>query len=92
MSKGVQRISKLRLTKWRDLGWHVAYLDEETRVLRKHLFNIREREREAEARVLYHRWVLEHLGANGKTCPTQVKRPPRPTKRPELLLDLLPFF
>lgn len=35
--------------------------------------------------MFYRGWVLEHLGANGKTYPTQVKRPPRPTKRPEML-------
>ncbi|MBK8912994.1 MAG: site-specific integrase [Phycisphaerales bacterium] len=85
MAKTRQRIPKLRFTTWRDLGWHVAFRDKETRIPRKHLFNIHEREREAEARVLYHGWVLEHLGANGKTYPIQIKRPPRPTKRPEML-------
>lgn len=85
MAKTRQRIPKLRFTTWRDLGWHVAYRDKETRIPRKHLFNLHEREREAEARVFYRGWVLEHLGANGKTYPTQVKRPPRPTKRPEML-------
>ena len=85
MANTRQRIPKLKFTTWRDLGWHVAFRDKETRIPRKHLFNIHEREREAEARVLYHGWVLEHLGANGKTYPTHVKRPPRPAKKPEML-------
>lgn len=73
MAKTRQRIPKLRFTSWRKLGWHVAFRDRNTGVPRKHLFNIREREREAEARVLYHAWILEHLGGNadGK-FPTKV--------------------
>lgn len=85
MAKTRQRIPKLRFTALRNFGWHVSYRDKETDLPKKHLFNIHEREREAEARVLYHGWVLEHLGANQRTYPTQVKKPPRPTKRPDML-------
>jgi hypothetical protein len=85
MAKTRQRIPKLRFTAWRNVGWHVSYRDRETDSPRKHVFNIREREREAEARVLYHGWVLEKLGGNGKAYPTQVKPPPRPRRRPEML-------
>lgn len=74
MAKTRQRIPKLRFTTWRKLGWHVAYRDRRTGIPRKQLFNIHEREREAEARVLYHAWVLEQLGGNrdGK-FPTKVQ-------------------
>ncbi len=65
MAKTRQRIPKLRFTSWRKLGWHVAYRDRETGSPRKHLFNIRERGREAEARVHYHAWVAEHLNGKG---------------------------
>lgn len=64
MAKTRQRIPKLRFTGWRKLGWHVNFRDRKTGVPRKHLFNIREREREAEARLLYHAWILENLGGN----------------------------
>jgi integrase len=43
----------------------VGFRDPNTGTPRKHLFNIRQREREAEARVLYHTWVLERLGGRG---------------------------
>lgn len=74
MAKTRQRIPKLRFTTWRKLGWHVTYRDRKTDIPRKHLFNIREREREAEARLLYHAWILENLGGNdsGK-YPTKVQ-------------------
>jgi hypothetical protein len=78
MAKTRQRILKLRFTAWRKLGWHVAFRDRATGSPRKHLFNfnIREHEREAEARVLYHAWVLEHLGET-QTRSTR----PRPSRR-----------
>ncbi len=86
MAKGRQRIPKLKFTTWRTLGWHVAFRDRATGSPRKHLFNIREREREAEARLLYHAWVLEHLGANGNTAyPTKAKLPARRTARNNML-------
>lgn len=62
MAKRRKRIPKLRFTSWRKLGWHVAYRDRESGIPQKHLFNIRDRAREGEARVLYHAWVAEHLG------------------------------
>ncbi len=78
MAKARQRIPKLRFTTWRKIGWHVAYRDRKTGTPRKHLFNIREREREPEARILYHAWVLEHLGgSNNASHPTQVEPVPR---------------
>ncbi|MBI1827220.1 MAG: site-specific integrase [Planctomycetes bacterium] len=74
MAKARQRIPKLRFTSWRKLGWHVAFRDATTGSPRKHVFKIRGREREAEARVLYHAWVLEHIGGNGNPAhPTQAK-------------------
>lgn len=82
MAKTRQRIPKLRFTSWRQLGWHVTFRDRQTGTPRKHIFSIREREREAEARVLYHAWVLEHLGGNGAgKFPTKVEpaKKPRPT-------------
>lgn len=78
MANKRQRIPKLRFTTWRKLGWHVAYRDPESRIPRKHVFGIRERDREPEARVLYHTWVLEHLdGSPGPAHPTKVKPPPK---------------
>ena len=45
-------------------------------VLAKDRFGIREREREGEARVLYHAWVHQHLGGNGsQDSPTKVDSP-----------------
>lgn len=85
MANTRQRIPKLRFTTLRNLGWHVAYRDLETRRPRKHTFNIRDREREAQARVLYHAWVLERLGGNAKAYPTEAKRPPKRLKPTEML-------
>lgn len=86
MSKTRQRIPKLRFTTWRNLGWHVCYRDREAGSPRKHLFNIRDREREPEARLLYHAWVLEHLGGNGDgKFPTKAKLPARQRKTADVL-------
>lgn len=70
MAKARQRIPKLRFTSWRKLGWHVSYRDPDSGSPRKHLFNIRERTREGEARALYHAWVAEHLDSklNGRSA------------------------
>lgn len=76
MAKTRQRVPKLRFTAWRKLGWHVAYRDRETGIPRKHLFNIRERSREAEARALYHAWVAEHLDGR-KAKPSRAGRSTR---------------
>ena len=88
LAKTRQRIPKLRFTTWRKLGWHVAFRDPKTGTPRKHLFNIRDREREAEARVLYHAWVAEHLGANGQSkLPTKAPVPVRAPKRDTRILS-----
>jgi len=72
------RTPKLRFTSWRGIGWHVSYRDPATRSPRKHVFNIREREREAEARLLYHAWVLEHMGGkNPNGHASRAALPPR---------------
>jgi integrase len=90
VAKARQRIPKLRFTAWRKLGWHVAFRDPRTGSPRKHLFNIREREREAEARVMYHAWVLKHLGHNGESAyPTKLKRPATRTPRATMLSNSL---
>lgn len=78
MNKTRQRIPKLRFTAWRNVGWHVSYRDPKTHSPRKHVFNVREREREADARILYHAWVLKHLGGDAQDkFPTKVEPPPR---------------
>lgn len=86
-SKGSRtRVPKLKFTRLRDIGWHVSYRDRATRTPRRHRFGILEREREAEARILYHAWVLEHLGGNGTTThPTTVAPPVRRKLSPEVL-------
>lgn len=70
------RVPKLRFTRLRDIGWHVSYRDRATRSPRKHRFGILERDREADARILYHAWVLEHLGGNGTTTHPTTAAPP----------------
>ena len=62
-----QRIPKLRFTSNRGIGWHVAYRDRITGLPRRHRFAIPEREREKEARILYHAWVTDYLGGNDTT-------------------------
>jgi len=81
VAKARQRIPKLRFTAWRKLGWHVAFRDHRGSP-RKHLFNIREREREAEARVLYHTWIVEHLGGNPNATHS-AKAKPAPGRAPK---------
>ena len=76
MAKARPRIPKLRYTAWRKLGWHVAFRDRESGSPREHLINIRERE--PEARLLFHAWVLEHVGGNGdQGYPTKAQPQPR---------------
>ncbi len=85
-----QRTPKLRFTTRRGIGWHVSYRDPVTRTPRRHRFNIRERERETEARVLYHAWVLEHLGGqNANRHPTRAASPPRAARSNVLSGSLL---
>ena len=67
-----KRVPKLRFTSLRGIGWHVTFRDRKTGTPKKHRFRIVEREGESQARVLYHAWVVEHLGGNGSTLPTRV--------------------
>lgn len=88
MAKTRQRIPKLRFTSWRNLGWHVSFRDRFTGQPRKHFFNITEREREAEARVLYYAWVAEHLGGNGNhALPTKAEPRVKPRTKQEAVLS-----
>ena len=57
-------IPKLRYTANRGIGRHVFYRDRLSRTPRRHRLGLPEPEREREARVLYHAWVLEHLGGD----------------------------
>lgn len=53
---------------------------------RRHRFGIVERDREAEARVLYHAWMLEFLGGNGGYAhPTKKEKPRRLRPSPNVL-------
>lgn len=81
-----RRTPKLKFTKLRGIGWHVSYRDRATGTPRRHRFGIAQREREAEARVLYHAWVLEQLGgANPKLFPTKLAAPARRKFSPQVL-------
>lgn len=81
-----RRIPKLRFTKLRDIGWHVSYRDRDSGIPRRHRFGIAEREREPDAKVLYHAWVLEHLGGqNPKAFPTKLTPTPKRKANPEVL-------
>lgn len=56
-------------------------------VLRRHRFNIKKRSGEPQARILYHAWVLEHLGGeNIKAVPTKLKPAPK-RKRDDRVLS-----
>ena len=85
-----RRIPKLKFTRLRDIGWHVSYRDRATGMPSRHRFGIPERDREAEARVLYHAWVLEHLGGNSTAAhPTTAAPPARRKASPDLLAGSL---
>ncbi len=78
MAKHVnKRLPKLRFTNLREIGWHVNYRDPKTGTPRKHRFGIDDREREPEARLLYHAWILDHLGGKPAPAAGPVKRPKR---------------
>ena len=80
------RIPKLRFTDVRDIGWYVAYRERTTRKSRRHRFGIRERDREREARVLYHGWVIEHLGGNTSGAhPTKARPPGKSSAKTDVL-------
>lgn len=67
----------------------MSYRDPQTGIPRRHRFGIIEREREAEARVLYHAWVAEHLGGHDTTGLPKQAAPPRQPKNPQVLLGSL---
>lgn len=80
MAKGSRvRVPKLKFTTNRGIGWHVSYRDPSSRTPRKHRFNIGDRGRESEARVLFHAWVARHLGTD-TGLPTNKERPPAPKR------------
>lgn len=63
MRKAIRnRTPKLRFTSNRGIGWHVVFREKVTNSPRRHRFGISDREREPEARLLYHAWMHEHLG------------------------------
>jgi hypothetical protein len=66
-----RRIPKLRFTKLRDIGWHVSYRDATSGMPRRHRFGM---VLEADARRLYQRWLIAHLGGEALPVPT-AKRP-----------------
>lgn len=56
-----KRAPKLSFTENQGIGWHVSFRDPSTGRPVRHRFNIRERSREPEARIAYHRWLAPHL-------------------------------
>lgn len=81
-----KRIPKLAFSETQGIGWHVSFRDKNG-VPRRHRFNIKERSGEPQARILYHAWVLEHLGGqNTKAFPTKLRPPPK-AKRDERVLS-----
>ena len=85
-----KRVPKLKYLDSRNIGWHVSYRDRETGVRRRHRFNITEKEREPEARVLYLSWVLEHMGGDAsERFPTKAKLQPRRAKTTDMLSGCL---
>jgi integrase len=72
-------VPKLSFTDVQDIGWHVSFRDS-AGTPRRHRFGIKERSGEPQARLLYHAWVLEHLGGeNVKAFPTKAT----PAKKPK---------
>lgn len=68
------RIPKLCFHQLRDLDGHASYGDPHAATPHKHGFNITDREREREARVLYLAWMLEHLRGDGDGKPPTNQR------------------
>lgn len=56
-----KRVPKLSFTETQGIGWHVSFRDPTTGTPTRHRFGIREKGREPEARVAYHRWLAEFL-------------------------------
>jgi len=85
-----KRVPKLSFTDTQGIGWHVSFRDPVTGSPTRHRFGIREKGREPEARVAYHRWLAEYL-ENGPSRP-QPKRPRKDaaTGRPVSRLDSNP--
>jgi integrase len=85
-----RRVPTLLFTKLRGIGWHVNYRDAKSGLPRKHRFNVAEKEREAEARVLYLAWVLEHMGGDApERFAKQAAPKQRTPKKSELLSGCL---
>ncbi len=72
-----KRVPKLSFQQAQGIGWHVSYRDAATGTPRRHRFGIVERQREAEARVLYHAWVSEYLGGSNPSNETAAEAKPR---------------
>jgi integrase len=81
-----KRIPKLAFTDTQGIGWHVSFRDDNG-VPRRHRFNIKERSGEPQARLLYHAWVLEHLGGQHVEAFPTKHRPPPKAKRDERILS-----
>lgn len=56
-----KRVPKLSFTETQGIGWHVSFRDPKSGSPTRHRFGIREKSREPEARVAYHRWLAEYL-------------------------------
>ncbi|MCH7995998.1 MAG: hypothetical protein IIB57_16345 [Planctomycetes bacterium] len=54
-----KRVPKLSFTETQGIGWHVSFRDPATGSPTRHRFGIREKAREPEARVAYHRWLRD---------------------------------
>lgn len=65
-----RRTPKLRYSTSRNIGYHVCYRDPETGTPRKHKFGMVSK---AEAEVLYHEWVAEHLRGGGRPSKQKLK-------------------
>jgi integrase len=74
-----QRIPKLRFTAIRGIGWHVAFRDKGTGHSRRYRFGVIDRQREPDARALYHKWLAEYLGGPSPLAPAAITAKP-PTK------------
>lgn len=71
-----RRIPKLRFTKLRGIGWHVAFRDPHNGSPRRIRFGNIEK---AEVETKYHAWLAEHLNltnGNGAVKPPEKKLPP----------------
>lgn len=85
----VRRIPKLRFTKLRGIGWHVAFRDPDTGMPRKVRFSVVDK---AEAETRYHAWLAEHFqmpGVNG-TTPTPAPVSPTTTAAPAKAAAFVP--